>query len=657
LSATQFLTGDGTLDARIRAYNWSDTPLGPLQNWPQVLLVTLSNMLRSKFPTYLVWGPELTTFYNDACLPLRGVRQEALGQPLPQAWAEVWKTVSPIIEQAYQGRATYVQNTSVAIVQRGGYPEETWWTASFSPVVDETGKVGGVLIILQETTERILTEKRLRFLVDLSTRLRGATEEHNVTACAAEMLGQHLRAGRVGYAEVGESGASFTVGHEWTDGSTVAFAGQHKVDEFGASVVRELNAGLTVCIDDASVDPRTSDASMPSVFVRTGQRAAVIAPLIRNGLLVALIYVQQEEPRRWRNDEAALIQEVAERTWTSILRARAETALRRSEERFRQFADHSSDVLWIVDAETMAMEYVSPAYERVWGRSRRALQDRNQWIETIPADDRERVAQVMQSVLQGETVVHEYRIVRPGGSMRRIHATIFPIFDEPGRVRRVGGIARDVTRHDGSMVYVVDREHGSRRQLSLLLQNAGYQTSEFPSEQAFLDVAPVVVPGCVVLRVYATEPGELQLPRSIKSRRTALPVVVIGEARGNVHFGVQAMKAGAIDFLDTPHPPEQLLEAVASAQASIDEVAERDQAAELVKARIAALSVREREVLDGLLSGGTNKTIARELGLSPRTVEAHRARIMERLGAGNLPELVQIAMLAGLEAKPQGEQP
>jgi FixJ family two-component response regulator len=116
------------------------------------------------------------------------------------------------------------------------------------------------------------------------------------------------------------------------------------------------------------------------------------------------------------------------------------------------------------------------------------------------------------------------------------------------------------------------------------------------------------------------------------------------------------MKAGAVDFLDSPHRPEQLLEAVASAQASIDEVAERDQAAELVRARIAALSVREREVLDGLLSGGTNKTIARELGLSPRTVEAHRARIMERLGAGNLPELVQIAMVAGLEPKPQGEQ-
>jgi FixJ family two-component response regulator len=94
---------------------------------------------------------------------------------------------------------------------------------------------------------------------------------------------------------------------------------------------------------------------------------------------------------------------------------------------------------------------------------------------------------------------------------------------------------------------------------------------------------------------------------------------------------------------------EQLLDSLAAAQASIRETAKRSQAAELASATIAALPPREREVLDGLLAGGTNKTIARALGLSPRTVEAHRARIMERLGAQSLPELVQIAVAAGLQ--------
>ena len=112
------------------------------------------------------------------------------------------------------------------------------------------------------------------------------------------------------------------------------------------------------------------------------------------------------------------------------------------------------------------------------------------------------------------------------------------------------------------------------------------------------------------------------------------------------------MKAGAVDFLDLPYQPEQVLDALASAQAAIRERAEQDQATERVNALIAALPPRERDVLDGLLAGGTNKTIARDLGLSPRTVEAHRARIMERLGAQSLPELVQIAVKAGLQAKP-----
>jgi FixJ family two-component response regulator len=249
-------------------------------------------------------------------------------------------------------------------------------------------------------------------------------------------------------------------------------------------------------------------------------------------------------------------------------------------------------------------------------------------------------------------VVNEYRIVRPDGSMRYIHATVFPIFDEHGKVQRVAGIARDITQHDGSMVYLVDGDEGSRRELSLLLQETGCQVSEFPSAHAFLEVAPVVIPGSVVLRIHGTEAGELMLARGLKGRRSALPVIIVGEAHGDVSFGVQAMKAGAVDFLDVPYRPEQLLDALAAAQANIRDVAERDQIAELARARITALSVRERAVLDGLLTGGTNKIIARELEISPRTVEAHRARIMERLGAHSLPELVQIAMAAGLQVGP-----
>lgn len=642
-----FLADIGTMSARIRAYDWSGSALGPSEQWSPDLRAALRIMLRSRFPTLVAWGPDLISFYNDAYLTLRGTRPEALGQPMQQAWAEVWDVAAPLVAKALGGEASYIQDVPVDIVQRKRYPEQTWWTASVSPLMNETSMVEGVLVILQETTERVLTEQRLRFLIDLSTRLRGIADARDVMATAAEMLGQHLRANRAGYYELSGTGQSFTIGRDWTDVTTRTFTGEDSVSNFGPLIESALKAGHTVRIDDVLADPLTAAEAVSTEFLSTGKRATTIAPLIRDSRLVAGLYVHQTEPRHWRDDEVALIQEVAERTWTSVLRARAETALRQSEQRFRQFAEHSTDVLWILDAETLRMEYVSPAFERVWGRPVEVVQSRSQWIDTIHPEDQARAFQATENVLQGETVVKEYRIVRPDGGMRYIHATVFPIFEEDGKVQRIAGIARDISQHDGSIVYVVDGNEVSRQELSLLLQGAGYQVSQFPSAQAFLDVAPVVVPGCVVLDARAPEAGGLTIPKELKGRRSGLPVVVLDEARGNVVVGVKAMKAGAVDFLEAPYQPERLLEAIASANAGIRETGERNEAVELARANIAALSVREREVLDQLVAGGTNKTIARDLGISPRTVEAHRARLMERLGAQSLPELVQIAIAAG----------
>jgi PAS domain S-box-containing protein len=649
----RFLKGS-TMGARIQAYDWSGSPLGPIETWPEALRVTLGNMLHSAFATYLAWGADLITFYNDPALRLRGTRPEALGQPLPQAWSEIWEIVSPMVTRALRGETTYVQDVPIDIVQRRAYPEETWWTGSISPVMDGADQLGGVLIILQETTERVLTEQRLQFLVDLSTRLRGVAEAREIMATAAEMMGRHLRANRAGYYELSEGGESFAVERDWTDATTPSFAGEHRISDFGPLVDHELRAGRTVCIDDALAHPLTAEDHVAAEFLQAGKRSTVIAPLVRDGRLVASLYVHQTEPRHWRDDEVSLVQEVAERTWTSILRARAETALRDSEERFRQFAAHSSTVLWIQDLETHEMEYVSPAYEAIWGEPVEvALRDPGHWAKALHPDDRDRASTTLERVRRGEEGTHEYHIIRPDGGVRWIRDTFFPIRDEQGRIRRVGGIAQDLTQHEGSIVYVVDGDEASRRDLSLLLQGAGYEVKSFASAQSFLEMAPVLVPGCVVLDTRSPEAGGLTIPRELKARRAGLPVIVLGEAGRNVAVGVQAMKAGAVDFLDMPYQPEQLLDALASAQATIRERAEQDQATERGKALIAALPPREREVLDGLLAGGTNKTIARDLGLSPRTVEAHRARIMERLGAQSLPELVQIAVAAGLQSKPQ----
>lgn len=649
--ATDFLAGGGAMGARIRAHDWSASSIGPPVAWPQSLRTALSLVLHSGFPAYLAWGPELVSFYNDAYLPILGTKPDALGRPVREVWPEVWDEVSPIVARALSGKASYFEDLPLTL-ERKGYREETWWTFSSSPICTETGAVGGMLCIVHETTERVLTERRLQFLDELSVRMRGLSDPREVMAVAAERLGRHLAAGRAGYGEVDATGTVFTVERDWTDGAMPSFVGRHRLDDFGPPIMGELKTGRTIRLDEILTDPRTAGESVAAAFAAIGMGAGISAPFMDGGRIAATLYVHQAAPRHWRDDEVALMEEVAGRTWEAVRRARAETALRESEERFRQFAEHSTNVLWIFDAEANRLEYLSPACEQVWGESRDVLmQDWSRWTARLHPDDREHVLDVFEGVLGGDTTTCEYRIVRADGSVRWIRDTLFAIRDEHGRVRRAAGLAQNITRGGEGLVYVVDGREVARQALIHVLQGAGYEVKVFVTVRAFLDAAPVLVPGCAVVDVSAVDAGGLTVPWELRARRIGLPVIATGERRGDVGLAVRAMKAGAIDYLEAPYTADALLAAVASALAGIQDAAGHDRAAEDARTRVAALSAREREVLEGLLLGGTNKTIGKELGISPRTVEIHRAHVMDRLGAHTLPEAV-LKATAGLKPSP-----
>ncbi len=221
-------------------------------------------------------------------------------------------------------------------------------------------------------------------------------------------------------------------------------------------------------------------------------------------------------------------------------------------------------------------------------------------------------------------------------------------------MRRIAGIAEDLTKDSVALVYVVDADDASRESLSQVLKGAGYEVSPFASARAFLKTAPALMPGCVVLDTRLPEAGGLLIPTELKARRASLPVIVTGQSGGDVLFGVRAMKAGAVDYLEMPCSSEMLLAAVATALADIQGAAERDRSLELARSRIAGLSAREREVLEGLMVGGTNRTIASNLGLSPRTVELHRSNLLESLGVRTVGEAVLVATTAGLRPRQNG---
>jgi len=160
----QFLAGDGEMSKLTREKNWNETSLGPPELWPQSLRTSLSIILNSRFPMFLFWGKELICFYNDAYRPSlgnEGKHPYILGMKGEDAWAEIWHIIKPLIDQVLSGgNATWSEDQLIPIF-RNGKIEDVYWTFSYSPVNDESGKPAGVFVVCSETTEKVITYKKV----------------------------------------------------------------------------------------------------------------------------------------------------------------------------------------------------------------------------------------------------------------------------------------------------------------------------------------------------------------------------------------------------------------------------------------------------------------------------------------------------------------
>jgi two-component system response regulator FixJ len=197
------------------------------------------------------------------------------------------------------------------------------------------------------------------------------------------------------------------------------------------------------------------------------------------------------------------------------------------------------------------------------------------------------------------------------------------------------------------IVYIVDDEPAIRDSLALLLRSVGLASRAFPSAPAFLAGFDAAAPGCLVADVRMPGMSGLELQEALRARQAALPVIII-TGHGDIDLAVRAMKAGAADFIEKPFNEQVLLDAVHRALALRRPGESASAARGEIEARIATLTPREREVMLLVAEGRPNKVVATRLGLSTRTVEVHRAKVMEKLQARSLADLVRMAIACEL---------
>ncbi|NBJ13018.1 PAS domain-containing protein [Microvirga arsenatis] len=393
----------------IRTHDWSASPLRPTELWPQTLRTLTAMMLDSNQPMFVAWGSQRTLLYNDAYATILADRHPgALGRDFLEVWHEIRQDLLPLVEQVYRGEPVRMDDIAL-VMERRGQPEETHFSFFYSPVRDETGTVAGLFCACSETTRQVLAGQRLR-----------ESEERMRLAFAAGRLAPwewDIGSGRVTWS--GDLEAATGLEEQGFGGTYEAFlAVVHPADRSGveAALRRALAGEAEYAAEFRMVRPDGS--------VRwTSTRGLVVRD--RAGFPMRMIGYDADITERRRADER----------------------LGASEERFRSFAENSTDVLWIADAANGRLEYLSPAYEAIWGEPReRVMADLRRWAELVHPEDRERAREGLPRLLAGQTCIQEYRIVRPcDGAVRWIRDTGFPVRDGSGGVERVAGIAQDIT--------------------------------------------------------------------------------------------------------------------------------------------------------------------------------------------------------------------
>ncbi len=473
-----FLSGDGEMAARMRDFDWAATPFGPAEHWPEALKFAVSIMLQSGAPMAIYWGSELRLLYNDAWAAIPAERHPwALARPGGEVWAEIWDVVGPQMQAVLASGRGFSTYNQLLGMHRGGRQRDTWWNYSFTPIRGDDGRVLGILNEGREVTDRVQLERRQDFLLRLSDALRELTAPLSIINTAQQMLGEHLAANRVGYGEVDSSERWFTTANNWTSGVPPRF-GTHDLAAFGAEVHHALRTGVPLVIEDIATDPRTSADQARLAFEAIDTSAAITASLVKKGRMVAAVYVHNRESRSWDAAEVQLVQDVAERIWAEVARARAEAEARSSEERYRRIFEQASDLI-ITCSLDRQITSANPAVARALGLSREQLIGRTTSDLVLPEFRGISTEMLERKLEDGANTRYEVQVQGAGGKPLNVEINSGLTFDERGAPIEIHVVGRDITERKRweahQQLLVGELNHRVKNTLSIV-QSLSHQT-------------------------------------------------------------------------------------------------------------------------------------------------------------------------------------
>ncbi len=428
---------------RIRRFDWSATPFGPIETWPDSLRFLLSLAETSSFPTAIYWGDELRLIYNDAWAPIPGERHpDALGRPAREVWHDIWHIIEPQFRQVLATRKGLALYDQMLPMLRGGQVEQTWWNYSFTPVIGADGEIQGILNQGHEITAAIVAERRLSFQIEVADGLRGIIDPLEAKRAAAALLGRHLGAARVGFVEVDEAADRITLKSDWTRSPDVpSLSGRSaSLSDLPKAAIEYLRTGQVLAVADVDDLNRGSSDEEAVLGGLLGVKAVITVPLVRDGQLKAMLFVHEIEPRQWQRSEAAMARDVAERSWAAVERAFAEQGLRASEDHYRHTVELNPQVSWTALPDGQ-LNRVAPRWFEWTGTTGLG----ESWAEGLHPEDRERTFEAWaRSVASGEPYDVEHRVKFVDGRYRWARSRAFPRRDAKNEIMLWYGTTEDI---------------------------------------------------------------------------------------------------------------------------------------------------------------------------------------------------------------------